>query len=234
MRSRRTVRPLDPPRALLSWSSGKDSAYALSVVRDQGLAHVEALVTTVDERTGRVPVHGVSQHLLQCQAAALGLPLWTIEIPWPCPDAVYRTVMAEMAQRAAGEGMSRIVFGDLFLADIRSYREDMLSRSGIEPLFPLWGWNTTDLAGRMLDAGINATITCIDRTRLNEDSAGTQYDRKFLERLGPGVDPCGENGEFHTFVWDGPGFAGPIVTRVGDMHEEGPFVIADIVPTSDG
>lgn len=186
------------------------------------------LLTTIDEQTRRVPIHSVPERLLHCQATALGLPLWKIEIPWPCPDDVYRAAVADVAQRAARDGIATIAFGDLFLPDIRAYREGILRGTGIEPIFPLWGWDTGDLATQVLAAGIKATVACIDQTRLEAHLAGSLYDAAFLGRLPPGVDPCGENGEFHTFVWDGPGFDAPISIRVEGVIEDGRFVFADI------
>ena len=220
------------PKVLLSWSSGKDSACALAVLHAQASADVVALVTTIDAHTRRVPVHFVRERLLDYQSEALGLPLWKIEIPWPCSNAIFETAMRDVAHRAGREGISQVAFGDLFLDDIRHYREDIFSGTGLDPIFPLWGLGTADLAAQMLGAGIRVTITCVDRTRLDPCVAGTAFDAAFLGHLPPGVDPCGENGEFHTFVWDGPGFVAPIPVRVGTITQEDPFLLADILPTT--
>ena len=221
---------MDAPRTLLSWSSGKDGAYALSVMRERRIADVVGLVTIIDETAHRVPLHFVPERLLDCQAQALGLPLWKIEIPWPCPDATYQAAMHAVAQRAREEGITHLAFGDLYLADIRAYRENVLRSTGLEPMFPLWDWDTSDLAVTILAAGIEATVTCIDQTQVEIERAGARYDEVFLGSLPADVDPCGENGEFHTFVSNGPGFDVPITTRVADTVVDGVFVFADIVP----
>lgn len=216
------------PRAILSWSSGKDSAYALSMLLQSERFDVVALVTTIEQATRRVPVHAVGEQLLDRQAEALRLPLWKIEIPWPCPDSLYRAAITKLAQRAVEAGISHLAFGDLFLEDIRAFREDLLRGTDVEPIFPLWGLDTGDLARRMITAGIRSTITCVDRTQLEGHFAGTQFDRAFLDQLPPGVDPCGENGEFHTCVWDGPGFRTPLPMRVEEIVEDDRFTYAEV------
>jgi uncharacterized protein (TIGR00290 family) len=216
------------PKALLSWSSGKDSAYALSVLRENDAMDVVALVTTIDRRTRRVPVHFVRESVLDLQAQAIGLPLWKIEVDWPCPNVMYQAALQDIADRAVREGISHMAFGDLFLADIRTYREEVVRAAGLEPIFPLWGRETSDLATRMLRAGVEATVTCVDRTQLDSSFAGAAFDATFLDQLPQSVDPCGENGEFHTVVCDGPGFVRPVPLRVGDIVEDGSFVVVDV------
>jgi uncharacterized protein (TIGR00290 family) len=215
------------PKALLSWSSGKDSAYALSVLRENDAMDVVALVTTIDRRTRRVPVHFVRESVLDLQAQAIGLPLWKIEVDWPCPNVMYQAALQDIADRAFREGISHMAFGDLFLADIRTYREEVVRAAGLEPIFPLWGRETSDLATRMLRAGVEATVTCVDRTQLDSSFAGAAFDATFLDQLPQSVDPCGENGEFHTVVCHGPGFVRPVPLRVGDIVEDGSFVVVD-------
>lgn len=216
------------PKALLSWSSGKDSAYALSVLRENDAMDVVALVTTIDRRTRRVPVHFVRESVLDLQAQAIGLPLWKIEVDWPCPNVMYQAALQDIADRAVREGISHMAFGDLFLADIRTYREEVVRAAGLEPIFPLWGRKTSDLATRMLRAGVEATVTCVDRTQLDPSFAGAAFDATFLDQLPQSVDPCGENGEFHTVVCDGPAFVRPVRLRVGDIVEDGSFVVVDV------
>ena len=217
------------PRAVLSWSSGKDCAYALHVCRRDGLAQVEALLTTVNETHDRVAMHGTRRALLQAQAAALGLPLIEVPLPWPCPNDVYETRMAEATAQIVARGIDHIVFGDLFLEDIRRYREDKLAGSGLTPLFPLWGRPTADLAQDMLDAGIKARIVTCDPARVPLAMAGQVWDRALIAALPEGVDPCGENGEFHTVVTDGPGFAAAIAHEPGEVVLRDGFVYADVI-----
>jgi diphthamide synthase (EF-2-diphthine--ammonia ligase) len=189
----------------MSWSSGKDSALALHEVRSAGEIDVTGLLTTVDTAAGRVAMHGVRRVLLEAQAAALGLPLHVIELPWPCPNPVYEQLMSQRLAAARQQDVSQIIFGDLFLADIRAYREASLAGTGLTPVFPLWQRPTGELAREILTRGIRAVITC--------------------------VDPCGENGEFHTFVTDGPGFAYPLEVTLGDTVERDGFVFTDVLPS---
>jgi uncharacterized protein (TIGR00290 family) len=190
----------------MSWSSGKDSAFALHEVRSVGAVDVVGLMTTVSSASDRVAMHEVRRSLLEAQADALGLPLHIVELPWPCPNEVYeeRTEAALVAARASG--VETLVFGDLFLEDIRRYREDRLRGSGLTPLFPLWRRPTEVVAREMVALGVRALITCVDPQQAPRELAGRWYDEVLLSELPPGVDPCGENGEFHTFVVDGPGF----------------------------
>ena len=218
------------PRALLSWSSGKDSAYALSVLRDADEMEVVGLVTTLNADAGRVAMHAVREQLLDLQASAVGLPVWKVAIPSPCSNAEYEAAMAEVMERARREGITHVAYGDLFLADIRAYREERLAGSGISPLFPLWGRDTGALAREMVGAGVRAVLTCVDPAQLDAGFAGQSFDSTLLDRLPPSCDPCGERGEFHTFAWRGPGFERPVPVTAGDVVERDGFVFADLLP----
>lgn len=216
-------------RVLLSWSSGKDSAYALHVLRATPGAEVVGLLTTVNEAFDRVAMHAVRRDLLEAQASAAALPLHAVPIPSPCPNEAYEAAMATALAAARAEGVQAIAFGDLFLADIRRYREERLALLGLQPLFPLWGRSTNALAIEMIESGLRARLTCVDPRQLPESFAGREFDRELLAALPPGVDPCGENGEFHTFAWDGPMFRCPVRVRGGErVHREG-FVFADLL-----
>ena len=212
----------------LSWSSGKDSAWSLEMLR-RGGTQVTGLFTTVNAAFDRVAMHAVRRTLLEAQAHAAGLPLHVIEIPYPCPNADYERIMGAFVERAKAEGVTAMAFGDLFLADIRAYRETQLAGSGITPIFPLWERNTHDLAREMIAAGLVAHVTCVDPTKLDRSFAGRMFDTAFLADLPPGIDPCGENGEFHTFVSAGPMFRAPIPVRVGEITERDGFVFADLI-----
>ena len=201
-------------KVVLSWSSGKDSAWALHMLRRMPEVEVIALLTTLNECFDRVAMHAVRRKLVEQQAAAAGLPLWQAPLPWPCSNADYERIMRGICERAASEGAGAVAFGDLYLTDVRAYRERQLAETGLEPLFPLWGLETAKLALEMMDGGVRAWVTCVDPRQLARDFAGIAWDRAFLSDLPPGVDPCGENGEFHTFVWDGPMLGRPVaVTR---------------------
>ena len=217
-------------RTLLGWSSGKDSAWALGVLRDDPAVEPVGLVTTMNAAFDRVAMHAVRRALLEAQAAAVGLPLTTVEIPYPCSDGDYAAAMGAFVERARGDGIEAMAFGDLFLADVRAYREERLAGSGIEPLFPLWGEDTAGLARRMIGAGLTATVTCVDPKALDAAFAGRAFDAAFLADLPEGVDPCGENGEFHSFVTDGPMFARPVAVLPGEVVERDGFVFADLLP----
>jgi len=219
-------------RAWMSWSSGKDSALALHTIRAAGEVEVVGLVTTVDSSAGRVAVHAVRRELLEAQAVALGLPLHVVELPWPCPNGVYEQRMSAALSTATAAEVRYMVFGDLFLDDIRAYRERSLAGSGIVPLFPLWQRSTSEVAGQIVSSGVRAVITCVDPAQAPREIAGQWYDADLLASLPPEVDPCGENGEFHTFVVDGPGFAQPLEVTVGETVERDGFVFADVVPTA--
>jgi uncharacterized protein (TIGR00290 family) len=218
------------PRILLSWSSGKDSAWALHVLRQQGGVEVVGLLTTINSTHGRVAMHAVREALLARQAAAAGLPLWTIPLPWPCPNDTYETLMTGVFDRARAEGIAAIAYGDLFLADIRAYREARHAGTGIDALFPLWQLPTAQLARAMIDGGLRASLTCVDPKQLDASFAGRDFDAALLRDLPASVDPCGENGEFHTFAHAGPMFAAPIAIRKGDVVEHDGFVFADLLP----
>lgn len=214
----------------MSWSSGKDSTFALHAARSAGDVDVVGLLTTVNSTANRVAMHAVRRSLLEAQAESLGLPLHVVELPWPCPNEVYEERMAAAIEAAAVDNVERMVFGDLFLADVRAYREQMLAGTGIEPVFPLWHRPTADLADEMLAAGVRAVITCVDPAQAPRGLAGRWFDRELLDSLPPSVDACGENGEFHTFVVDGPGFGYPLDVTVGEVVERDGFVFADVVP----
>ena len=221
------------PKAWMSWSSGKDSAFALHEVKKQGQLEVTALLTTVTETFGRVAMHAVREQLLIQQADELGLPLVRVSIPSPCPNEIYQDRMREAIERARREHVTHMVFGDLFLEDVRRYRETMLAGSGITPIFPLWHRPTDGLARTMVASGLKAVITCVDPRQLSPSFAGTQYDQELLNRLPDHVDPCGERGEFHTCVYDGPMFRGAIPIKTGEIVERDGFIFADVMPQSD-
>ena len=217
-------------KAWISWSSGKDSAWALEMVRRQGEVEIVALLTTVNQTHRRVAMHAVREELLERQAESLGLPLVKVPLPWPCPNATYESAMAEAIERARREGVTRMVFGDLFLTDIRRYREEKLAGTGIQPLFPVWGLDTTSLAAQMVEAGLRAYLTCVDPKKLDRSFAGRMFDSAFLSDLPSGIDPCGETGEFHTFAFGGPMFHQPIAVEPGEVVERDGFVFADLLP----
>lgn len=175
-------------------------------------------------------MHAVRRELLQKQADCVGLPLWTVPLPWPCSNEQYEARMQSLCERAVSEGVQAVAFGDLFLADIRTYREKQLAGTGLQPLFPVWHIPTSELARTMIDSGLRARITCIDPRVLPAEFAGRAYDTQLLADLPPGIDPCGENGEFHTFVYDSPDFSSPIAVTTGKKIERDGFVFADIVP----
>ncbi|OGG49115.1 MAG: ATP-binding protein [Candidatus Handelsmanbacteria bacterium RIFCSPLOWO2_12_FULL_64_10] len=219
----------DRPRALLAWSSGKDSAWALHVLRQRGDAEVVGLLTTVNEVYHRVAMHAVRVDLLRAQAEAAGLPLWEVPIPSPCSNEAYEAAMAGAMGRAKAEGIAAVAFGDLFLEDVRRYREERLQGTGISPLFPVWGMPTDALAREMVGAGLKAYLTCVDPRQLSRDFAGRAFDAALLADLPASVDPCGERGEFHTFACAGPMFRRPVPVRVGETVEREGFVFADLL-----
>jgi uncharacterized protein (TIGR00290 family) len=222
---------LRPPATFaLSWSGGKDSALALWTLRGEQL-EPEALITTVTERYERISMHGVRRQLLALQAEALDLPLVEVVIPPGCVNDVYEARMVEAFAAAPLAGVDAVAFGDLFLEDVRTYREERLAAAGKRGLFPLWGRDTTTLAREFLDARFEARIVCVDPRALNSSFAGRRYDHQLLAELPPSVDPCGENGEFHTFVSAGPIFAEPIECEAGEIVERDGFVFCDLTPT---
>ena len=217
-------------KALVSWSSGKDSAHALAKVRAAGALQVVGLLTTVTRDYGRVSMHGVREEVLELQADAAGLPLHRVAIPAGCVNADYERAMGEAVRHACAAGVTHVVFGDIFLADVRAYRERMLAGTGIEPVFPLWGSETAALAREMLDSGLAATVACVDPRRVPESFAGRAFDGSLLADLPAGVDACGENGEFHTCVTAGPMFSAPVPLAVGEIARRDGFVFADLIP----
>ena len=214
-------------RVLLSWSSGKDSAWSLHLLRRDPAIEVVALLTTLNSAFDRVAMHSTRRAVLEAQAAAAQLPLWTISLPWPCTNDVYEDRMREACDRAISEKIDAIAFGDLFLADIRAYREKQLAPTGLEPLFPLWDTPTDQLAREMIAGGLRARLTCVDPRHLPASFAGRDFDASLLADLPPSVDPCGERGEFHTCVYDGPMFTAPIPLAEGEAVERDGFVFAD-------
>jgi uncharacterized protein (TIGR00290 family) len=213
---------------LLAWSSGKDSAWTLHALRRQGL-QVGALLTTLNEAADRVAMHGVRRSLLEAQAESAGLPLWQVPLPWPCTNDDYEARMGDACRRAVAEGFTAIAFGDLFLRDVRAYRERQLAGSGLEPLFPLWEQPTAPLAREMISGGLRARLSCIDSKVLDPRFAGREFDEALLADLPATADPCGENGEFHTCVYDGPMFRHPIALEAGEIRDVNGFVYADLV-----
>jgi uncharacterized protein (TIGR00290 family) len=223
------------PKTLLSWSSGKDSALALHVLQQRGEVEVVGLVTTYTEAFDRVAMHGVRMELVESQARSLRLPLWRIPLPWPCPNAAYEEQMRAVVERARAEDITRFAFGDLYLEDIRAYREKQLAGSGLEPLFPVWGLpsDTHTLARTMIATGLRAILTCVDPKQLAPSFVGRAFDAALLADLRPGVDPCGERGEFHTFCHAGPSFDQPIPVKVGESVERDGFWFADVLPADE-
>lgn len=217
------------PKTVFSWSSGKDSAYALYELIQSDKFDIVGLVTTISSQYGRVSMHGVREELLALQAAALGLPIFKISIPSPCSNEVYEHEMTQMIGTLRGRGITHFGFGDLFLEDIRSYRELKLAGTGMKPIFPLWRRNTTDLAREMLSSGLKAKLTCVDSRKLSADFAGHEFDEAFLKDIPSTIDPCGENGEFHTFVYESPIFKRPIRVSSGEIVNRDGFIFADII-----
>jgi uncharacterized protein (TIGR00290 family) len=216
----------------MSWSSGKDSAFALAAVRHERDVEVVGLLVTMNASADRVSMHAVRRALVVLQAERLGLPLHLVELPSPCPNDRYEDAMRGALAEARDDGVDQIVFGDLFLADIRAYREQALAETGISARFPLWDRPTDVLARDMLDAGVKAVVTCVDPSQVPAEVAGRPWDEELLADLPSGADPCGENGEFHTFVWDGPGFRAPIPVVTGPPLERDGFVFSDVRPTT--
>ena len=219
-------------RILLSWSGGKDSAWALHLFRSQPEYEVVALLTTINQHFGRVAMHGFREALLDRQAEAAGLPLWKVPLPWTCPNTVYEDLMAKACERAVAEGLHGIAFGDLFLEDIRAYRVEKLAPTGLQPIFPCWLIPTDQLARQMIEAGVRTHLVCIDPRKLDRKFAGRLFDEQLLAELPETVDPCGERGEFHTFVSAGPMFSRSIEVSPGEVVERDSFVYADLLPAS--
>jgi uncharacterized protein (TIGR00290 family) len=217
-------------KALISWSSGKDSAFALHEVRRAGEFEVVGALTTVTETFGRVSIHGVRQEILRAQLDAAGLPPTIVPIPYPCPNEIYEARMSEAVGRAVQHGITHIIFGDLFLEDIRAYREQKLAGTGITPLFPLWGRPTPQLAQAMIAGGFEAYIATVDLKKLAAEFAGRKFDAQLLRDLPGGVDACGENGEFHTCVVAGPIFSRRLAVIPGERLERDGYAYCDLVP----
>jgi len=220
-------------KILLSWSSGKDSAWALHLLNRQHPGAVAALLTTVNEAMDRVAMHGVRRSVLEEQARAAGLPLRVVHIPHPCPNDVYESKMGAAVAEARAEGFTHAAFGDLFFEDIRRYREERLAGTGLEPLFPVWGIPTRQLAGEMIDGGLRARLACVDTRAIDARFVGREFDSALLRELPATVDPCGERGEFHSCVYAGPMFTRPVRLDSGDTHSVSPFVWADLTVCGD-
>jgi uncharacterized protein (TIGR00290 family) len=218
------------PKVLMSWSSGKDSAWALHRLRQQDEVEIVGLLTTVNGHFQRVAMHGTRRALLEAQARATGLPLWEVPLPWPCKNEEYELAMGRACAQALEQGITAIAFGDLFLEDVRKYREDRLRGTGLEPLFPVWGIDTRSLIDEMLAAGLRARIVCVDPAKLPGQFAGQDITAELVAQLPLGVDPCGENGEFHTFVHAGPMFSRAIPIQSGEVVTRDGFVYADVYP----
>jgi uncharacterized protein (TIGR00290 family) len=215
-------------RVLMSWSSGKDSAWALHLLRQSPEMEVVALITTFNQAFDRVAMHAVRRELVELQAELIGIPLWPVDLPWPCSNEIYEAQMSRVCERAIAERVEAMAFGDLFLRDIRAYRERQLEGTGLKPLFPLWEIPTADLAGEMIAGGLKAKITCVDPKKLDRSFAGRDFDTAFLADLPPHVDPCGENGEFHSFVYDCPAFKQAIEVVTGEIVDRDGFTFADV------
>jgi uncharacterized protein (TIGR00290 family) len=216
------------PKAILCWSSGKDSAWTLHVLRQRQEVEVIGLLTTINEVHDRVVMHAVRAALLQAQAEAVGLPLWTVPVPSPCNNQQYETAMRTAIQRALVAGVSVMAFGDLFLEEVRRYRETQLAGTGLAPLFPIWGLSTTLLAHEMVSAGLRARITCVDLKQIPASFVGREFDDALLADLPASADPCGERGEFHTFAYAGPMFRHPVPIQTGEIVTRDGFVFADL------
>jgi uncharacterized protein (TIGR00290 family) len=219
-------------RVLVSWSSGKDSAWSLYVLRQRGEYEVAGLLTTFNEQADRVAMHAVRRELVERQAVAAGLPLWDVPLPWPCSNEQYELLMAETCARAVAAEIEGIAFGDLFLEDVRAYREKQMRDTGLQPIFPLWGLPTQDLAKVMIASGMRAKLTCVDTQKLDASFAGREFDDNLLAALPDGVDPCGEKGEFHSFVYAGPMLSVDIPVSVGESVIRDQFVFADLSPAT--
>ena len=217
-------------KVMMSWSSGKDSAWALHQLLQDPAFDVKGIFATLNEEYDRVAMHGVRRELLERQADRLDLPLDTIDLPNPCSNADYERIMKGFVDRALERGITHLAFGDLFLADVRQYREDNLRGTGLTPLFPIWHYPTRALSRTMLAGGLRTIVTCVDSQQIPASFAGREYNADFLADLPESADPCGENGEFHTFVFDGPMFKAPIDVEVGDIVQRDQFVFADVLP----
>lgn len=219
-------------KILLSWSSGKDSSWTLHLLRRDYQYEIAGLLTTVNAAFNRVAMHSTRHELVEAQARAARLPLITVPLPWPCSNEEYERIMAKVCAKAVADGVSAIAFGDLFLADIRAYRERQLQGTGLEPVFPLWQLPTDRLAREMIAGGLRAKLVCVDPKKLSSEFAGRDFDEQLLADLPPNVDPCGENGEFHSFVYGGPMFGPEIPVVTGERVERDGFCFCDVLPAS--
>jgi uncharacterized protein (TIGR00290 family) len=215
-------------KILVSWSSGKDSAWTLHVLRRDRVGDVAGLLTSVNETVGRVSMHGVREEVLRAQAEAAGLPLITIPLPYPCSNEIYECRLHAAVDAAVAAGFTHVAFGDLFLEDVRRYREERLAGTGLEPLFPLWGQPTATLAREMIAGGLRARVVCLDPRVLPKELIGAEFDERLLASLPAGTDPCAERGEFHTCATGGPMFSRPIPVDLGDIVERDGFVFGDL------
>ncbi len=221
------------PKVVVSWSSGKDCAFALHQVRTEGRVEVVGLLTTLNEENDRIAMHGVRKELLQMQLDALGLPAEMVLLPMPCDNETYRQRVGLTVEKLRERGVKQVVFGDLFLEDIRQYREEQMQGSGLDPVFPLWQRETSQLSRDMVDSGLQAVVTCVDQRVLSAEYLGRRYDHQFLDDLPHDIDPCGENGEFHTLVTAGPMFSWPIAVKIGELVTRGDFAFVDVLPVGD-
>ncbi len=215
-------------KILVSWSSGKDSAWMLHVLKQDPAIEIGGLLTTMNEEFDRVAMHAVRRRLVEAQADAAAVPLRTVPLPWPCTNDEYESRMRAAVSQAVSEGFTHVAFGDLFLENVRKYREDRLAGTGLTPLFPIWGIPTDQLATQMVESGLRSVLTCINPKHLDRSFAGRQFDRSLLADLPAGVDRCGERGEFHSFAWDGPMFNHPVTISVGEVVDRDGFVFADL------
>ena len=215
-------------KALICWSGGKDGLLACEAVRRRNDVEIAGLLTTLNQSFDRVAMHAVRRDLLEAQARSIGIPLWPVPLPWPCSNEEYERIMEGVCKQAVAAGIEVVVFGDLYLEDVRAYRERQLRGTGLEPLFPLWKLPTAALASKMIENGLRAKITCVDPKVLSAAFAGREFDQALLAQLPAGIDPCGEKGEFHSFVYDGPMFRDPVRVQVGSIVERDGFVFADV------
>ena len=218
-------------RVLLSWSSGKDSAWALHLLRQKNEYEIVGLLTTFNHAADRVAMHGVRRSLVRAQAEAARISLWEVDLPWPCSNEDYERAMRETCNKAVHGGIEYVAFGDLFLTEIREYREKQLRDTGLQPVFPVWGIPTRELAQEMIGSGLRAKLACIDTKQISGDFAGREFDAQLLSELPSAADPCGENGEFHSFVYAGPMFERPVPVQVGEVVMRDQFAYADLLPT---
>jgi uncharacterized protein (TIGR00290 family) len=221
---------MNKPKAVMSWSSGKDSAYALRQAKLAGDLDIVAILTSLNSDAERVSMHGVREQLLDAQANALGLPIIKVNLPERCSNEIYEREMAKACDQMLADGVSHLIFGDLFLEDIREYRIKMLGGTGLTPVFPIWGRDTATLARDMMASGLKAQLTCIDTKALDDEFSGRLFDQSLLDEMPSGIDPCGENGEFHTFCFAGPMYDREIAVETGGRHRAGDFLFTDLRP----